>query len=238
VAEWLRNGLQNRVPRFNSGRGLQQLRGARAVCNCVRRADFTLCKRGALCYRRDGRSPWPLLPGSSAVEQPAVNRLVDGSNPSRGAKQHPEVCIKVAIMRECPAALNVEGFDAQKSCRRIVGNNDGNARSRQGANHNRPDHRRRSAEFLHFRWKRIFCRLDNLQLDAWSRSSIDVPRKGHQGHASYSACDNLFGGNLGEHRRRKVRAEMMKHLQRHRTTWGRQCYEYSQRSLPLFFARP
>src|ERR1700722_2082084 len=24
VAEWLRNGLQNRVPRFNSGRGLQQ----------------------------------------------------------------------------------------------------------------------------------------------------------------------------------------------------------------------
>jgi hypothetical protein len=25
VAEWLRNGLQNRVPRFNSGRGLQAL---------------------------------------------------------------------------------------------------------------------------------------------------------------------------------------------------------------------
>jgi hypothetical protein len=25
VAEWLRNGLQNRVPRFNSGRGLQNL---------------------------------------------------------------------------------------------------------------------------------------------------------------------------------------------------------------------
>jgi hypothetical protein len=33
VAEWLRNGLQNRVPRFNSGRGLQinQLVGARAA---------------------------------------------------------------------------------------------------------------------------------------------------------------------------------------------------------------
>jgi hypothetical protein len=30
VAEWLRNGLQNRVPQFNSGRGLQynqQLKG-------------------------------------------------------------------------------------------------------------------------------------------------------------------------------------------------------------------
>jgi hypothetical protein len=26
VAEWLRNGLQNRVPRFNSGRGLQASR--------------------------------------------------------------------------------------------------------------------------------------------------------------------------------------------------------------------
>src|SRR5262249_48116851 len=29
VAEWLRNGLQNRVPRFNSGRGLQQKQGLR-----------------------------------------------------------------------------------------------------------------------------------------------------------------------------------------------------------------
>jgi hypothetical protein len=25
VAEWLRNGLQNRVPRFNSGRGLHKI---------------------------------------------------------------------------------------------------------------------------------------------------------------------------------------------------------------------
>src|SRR3546814_14144434 len=35
---------------------------------------------GALRLLRDR-----LLPGSSAVEQPAVNRLVDGSNPFRGA---------------------------------------------------------------------------------------------------------------------------------------------------------
>jgi hypothetical protein len=28
-----------------------------------------------------------VFPGSSAVEQPAVNRLVAGSNPARGAKQ-------------------------------------------------------------------------------------------------------------------------------------------------------
>jgi hypothetical protein len=30
----------------------------------------------------------PLFPGSSAVEQPAVNRLVAGSNPARGATYH------------------------------------------------------------------------------------------------------------------------------------------------------
>ena len=29
VAEWLRSGLQNRLPRFNSGRGLQQTARAR-----------------------------------------------------------------------------------------------------------------------------------------------------------------------------------------------------------------
>ena len=29
-----------------------------------------------------------MFPGSSAVEQPAVNRLVAGSNPARGAKQN------------------------------------------------------------------------------------------------------------------------------------------------------
>jgi hypothetical protein len=29
-----------------------------------------------------------MFPGSSVVEQPAVNRLVAGSNPARGAKQN------------------------------------------------------------------------------------------------------------------------------------------------------
>ncbi len=33
-----------------------------------------------------------LLPGSSAVEQPAVNRLADGSNPSRGATYTSQPC--------------------------------------------------------------------------------------------------------------------------------------------------
>jgi hypothetical protein len=33
------------------------------------------------------REPLPLFPGSSAVEQPAVNRLVAGSNPARGANK-------------------------------------------------------------------------------------------------------------------------------------------------------
>src|SRR5215470_6466672 len=50
VAEWLRNGLQNRVPRFNSGRGLQlpcnfaSERGARRGAHCMR---ATLRRRAA-----------------------------------------------------------------------------------------------------------------------------------------------------------------------------------------------
>ena len=40
-------------------------------------AGFVICG-----FRRASR----LFPGSSAVEQPAVNRLVAGSNPARGAK--------------------------------------------------------------------------------------------------------------------------------------------------------
>ena len=44
---------------------------------------FTLCKPDRLCYSRALASA--VFPGSSAVEQPAVNRLVAGSNPARGA---------------------------------------------------------------------------------------------------------------------------------------------------------
>ena len=45
--------------------------------------DLRLCKTPAFCY---SRSPFAAaFPGSSVVEQPAVNRLVAGSNPARGA---------------------------------------------------------------------------------------------------------------------------------------------------------
>ena len=40
--------------------------------------------RKSVCYRQP-RSREQLFPGSSVVEQPAVNRLVAGSNPARGA---------------------------------------------------------------------------------------------------------------------------------------------------------
>src|SRR5262245_10086220 len=46
-------------------------------------ADFTLCK---LPPRLLEAAVARVFPGSSAVEQPAVNRLVAGSNPARGAK--------------------------------------------------------------------------------------------------------------------------------------------------------
>ena len=96
VAEWLRNGLQNRVPRFNSGRGLQPsllrsfgsaslfCEGCRAEAPAKAGHSFsTLSKASLLCYI--GADTSRLFPGSSVVEQPAVNRLVAGSNPARGA---------------------------------------------------------------------------------------------------------------------------------------------------------
>jgi hypothetical protein len=43
-----------------------------------------LCRQGAFCYSRT-RATDALFRGSSVVEQPAVNRLVVGSNPTRGA---------------------------------------------------------------------------------------------------------------------------------------------------------
>ena len=57
-----------------------------------------LSKRGRLCYMRTFIAPSRLFPGSSAVEQPAVNRLVAGSNPARGAKHLAKVR-KEAITR-------------------------------------------------------------------------------------------------------------------------------------------
>src|SRR5262249_47737962 len=57
--------------------------GRRARAPRQRSANSALCNRERLCYSRPARIA--VVPGSSAVEQPAVNRLVDGSNPSRGA---------------------------------------------------------------------------------------------------------------------------------------------------------
>jgi hypothetical protein len=115
VAEWLRNGLQNRVPRFNSGRGLQPF--AHAVPQRLVSRSAAKAARAGYRELRLGRPDDPrrnpttprefcgvwrfqcgaafvicapthtsrLFPGSSVVEQPAVNRLVAGSNPARGA---------------------------------------------------------------------------------------------------------------------------------------------------------
>jgi hypothetical protein len=55
VAEWLRSGLQNRLPRFNSGRGLQSFPTTRHL--------------GALGRRALGRvlAFWPTLSQNEAV---------------------------------------------------------------------------------------------------------------------------------------------------------------------------
>ena len=57
---------------------------------CAR--HFVLCKPQGLCYTR-AQGHFAPFPGSSAVEQPAVNRLVAGSNPARGA-------IKIVVMKQ------------------------------------------------------------------------------------------------------------------------------------------
>src|SRR3978361_1800716 len=50
---------------------------------------FPLCKPRRLCYTQPGaKHCFALFLGSSVVEQPAVNRLVAGSNPARGATPH------------------------------------------------------------------------------------------------------------------------------------------------------
>src|SRR5215472_14418680 len=46
-------------------------------------------KPGSALLYAASTTPSRLFPGSSAVEQPAVNRLVAGSNPARGASRQP-----------------------------------------------------------------------------------------------------------------------------------------------------
>ena len=45
-------------------------------------------------------APSRLFPGSSAVEQPAVNRLVAGSNPARGAKLKQRLKVKTVSQKQ------------------------------------------------------------------------------------------------------------------------------------------
>src|SRR3954452_22167766 len=63
-------------------------------------SDFTLCKPEGLCYRRTC-AQLAVVPGSSAVEQPAVNRLVAGSNPARGAKQNKRLARRALTPDRC-----------------------------------------------------------------------------------------------------------------------------------------
>jgi hypothetical protein len=85
VAEWLRSGLQNRLPRFNSGRGLQPSL-LRSFGSANQTKACFQSRHGFVIGKRIRARAAALFPGSSVVEQPAVNRLVAGSNPARGAK--------------------------------------------------------------------------------------------------------------------------------------------------------
>ena len=54
-------------------------------CARQKNSECFFAKLKGVCYRPATFASEQAFPGSSAVEQPAVNRLVDGSNPSRGA---------------------------------------------------------------------------------------------------------------------------------------------------------
>ena len=53
MAEWLRSGLQNRAPRFNSGRGLQQ--------NQILSAKLKLARNSRQCFVSKSELPSPPL---------------------------------------------------------------------------------------------------------------------------------------------------------------------------------
>jgi hypothetical protein len=78
-------------------------------CNCeasgifsMKKAEWRFAKLKLVCYRHP-RSNEPLFPGSSVVEQPAVNRLVAGSNPARGAKLFQEISWILVFLLPLPA---------------------------------------------------------------------------------------------------------------------------------------
>jgi hypothetical protein len=77
--------LQNRLPRFNSGRGLQHFLSGTPSASVVR---FRFQSRSGFVIGNGACAKLGKFPGSSVVEQPAVNRLVAGSNPARGANTY------------------------------------------------------------------------------------------------------------------------------------------------------
>jgi hypothetical protein len=63
---------------------------------CARPGQEGTSPPGAFLLRAPPRDGIPSFRGSSAVEQPAVNRLVVGSNPTRGA-----ICCRARASRAC-----------------------------------------------------------------------------------------------------------------------------------------
>jgi hypothetical protein len=51
-----------------------------------------------------------LFPGSSAVEQPAVNRLVAGSNPARGANKIKDLCQRLEVNSSVRYSIGTQRF--------------------------------------------------------------------------------------------------------------------------------
>src|SRR5262249_40411003 len=95
VAEWLRNGLQNRVPRFNSGRGLQinQLVGSSAAAQkpalppWIRSVRISRVKpRASFSSSRDASFSAPLF--ANQLLGRAAEIASAGTAPRRGICRH------------------------------------------------------------------------------------------------------------------------------------------------------
>lgn len=71
---------------------------------CRSGGGIGLCMRPPFCYTHQPNR-WRLFPGSSAVEQPAVNRLVAGSNPARGAKRNQRLNVKFSSAKKLKIRL-------------------------------------------------------------------------------------------------------------------------------------
>ena len=87
VAEWLRSGLQNRAPRFNSGRGLQQNQGLRRTAKQPKSSRHCFVGKKPAGARFTGPVSPPSGPPLPTHGRLRLASAIGGSRPSRPAER-------------------------------------------------------------------------------------------------------------------------------------------------------